>query len=89
MYGKDILVSPVIGEKDSRKVYLPEGSWVDVWDHSNTIEGPTTIEVQTPLFARNGAEKQLPDLKEIYKKSLEIAESRPSPTDGSELTIGF
>jgi alpha-D-xyloside xylohydrolase len=29
MFGSDLLVAPLIEESDSRKVYLPPGSWID------------------------------------------------------------
>jgi alpha-D-xyloside xylohydrolase len=29
MFGSDLLVAPLIEEGDSRKVYLPPGSWID------------------------------------------------------------
>jgi len=50
MYGEDILVAAIWTEgKRGREVYLPEGTWVDYWDESRTVTGPTTEYVECPL----------------------------------------
>lgn len=71
MFGDALLVAPVV-EKDarSRKVYLPEGKWVDFWNRDRIIEGPTTITVKVPLwkiplFIRKGSHYtfEIPDVE--------------------------
>ena len=36
--GNDILVSPLLTEEKVRKLYIPEGKWVDIWTGSQ-MEG--------------------------------------------------
>ncbi len=52
--GEYILVAPVT-EKDAltRKVYLPEGEWVDIWTKKR-FSGDQTIECETPMFKKEG-----------------------------------
>jgi len=61
MFGKDILVAPVVKKGVAkRKVYLPEGEWIDwnhptkVWDGEQTIQYPVDL-ATTPIFIRKGA----------------------------------
>ncbi len=60
MYGPDILVAPVMEEKEETKeVYLPAGAvWTNVWT-KEPCEGGQTVTVKTsidqiPLFTREG-----------------------------------
>lgn len=59
MIGEDILVAPVLSEnKNFKKVYLPEGKWLDWWN-SKIYEGNKWIIVEAPssiipLFIREG-----------------------------------
>lgn len=52
MFGKDILVAPVITEAaTSRNVYLPEGnSWVDVWTGETFTGGQTISRAVSPAL---------------------------------------
>ncbi len=52
--GDNIMIAPVT-EADtlSRKVYLPEGKWVNLWT-KETFDGDTTIEVDAPMFKKEG-----------------------------------
>ena len=61
MYGKDILVAPVLYAKENQmEVYLPEGEkWVNIWN-GNIYEGGQTVVVDTPMdqipiFTREGS----------------------------------
>ena len=60
MFGRDILVAPVLQPKATkRKVYLPEGDgWADVWDGTRYEGGSTVIRdvnmALMPLFVRQG-----------------------------------
>ncbi len=59
MFGPWLLVAPIYDEGDSRRVYLPEGEWVDYWTRQ-IHRGPISITVNAPLnilplFVRRGA----------------------------------
>lgn len=62
MFGADLLVAPVIEEKQTvRSLYLPKGAkWLDVWS-GKMYDGGVRIETDAPLeriplFARDGRE---------------------------------
>ncbi len=64
MVGNQLLVAPLINPENYRKVYLPEGRWIDFWDNEKIYEGKQTINwVSTeeagnfsfPLFIKEGA----------------------------------
>lgn len=49
-FGKELLVAPVVKKgAQSRKVYLPEGEWIDFNDGKTMYEGEQTISYKTPL----------------------------------------
>ncbi len=49
MIGEDLLVAPVLHEgATSREVYLPLGTWFDVWT-GDAIDGGQTIEADAPI----------------------------------------
>lgn len=48
MFGRSILVAPILDETGQRKVYLPAGEWVNYWDKT-ILHGPCWIEVTAPL----------------------------------------
>jgi alpha-glucosidase len=60
MFGRDLLVAPVLFEaRQEREVYLPKGTWFDVWsgkahDGGASVRLPVTLE-SIPVFAREGA----------------------------------
>lgn len=61
LYGRDILVAPVLSANSkSRKVYLPEGEWVE-YETKKVYSGKQWITVKTPIeeipvFVRKGKE---------------------------------
>ena len=60
LWGRDILVAPVMTANDSRSITFPQGNWVDLNDMSAVYEGGTTIQYNAPLerlphFGRKGA----------------------------------
>lgn len=60
LWGKDILVAPVLGNTSSRRITFPEGRWVDLNDLSRVYDGNSTISYDAPLsvlphFARQGS----------------------------------
>lgn len=61
LFGKELLVAPVTEEgAASKKVYLPEGKWIDfhhpetIYDGKQWIDYPVSLET-TPLFVRKGS----------------------------------
>ena len=60
MFGRELLVAPIMEEgATSRAIYLPEGTWHDLF-LGGTIEGGQTIEYscpveRIPVFVRDGA----------------------------------
>lgn len=59
LFGRDLLVAPILDETEHRKVYLPRGVWTDYWS-KETVEGGRWTEVEAPLetlpiYVREGA----------------------------------
>jgi len=57
--GDDLLVAPLLDERDVRTIYLPRGEWVDAWRQQRHT-GPKTIEYSAaleviPVFVRSGS----------------------------------
>jgi len=61
LYGRDILVAPVMDPgASSRSVYLPAGKWIDYNDRRTVHQGPATVTSKAdmatlPLYVRAGA----------------------------------
>ncbi len=59
-FGDDFLVAPVTNAEGVRNVYLPKGTWVDVWS-GEQLEGPVMLQKvpsplhRIPLYARRNA----------------------------------
>ena len=60
LYGADLMVAPVIEEHAvARKVYLPEGEWVHVWNGQRLTAGWHEVDAPTgspPVFWREGSD---------------------------------
>lgn len=59
MFGKDLMVCPVVTDKDKRKITFPVGKWTDLWT-GKTIQGPFYSEIDVsiekiPVYIREGA----------------------------------
>lgn len=60
LFGDSMLVAPVVEEgAEGRKVYLPEGRWIDFWDNK-LYEGKTEINIscgleKIPVFLKAGS----------------------------------
>ena len=59
LFGRDILVAPILDSGTRRKVYLPKGVWIDWWTNKK-IAGGQWIAVMAgldtlPLYIREGA----------------------------------
>ena len=48
MLGPDLLAAPVTSPNPLRRVYLPAGSWIDLW-RGTRVHGPRTVTRRTPL----------------------------------------
>ncbi len=48
LFGRSLLVAPILKETNTRKVYLPDGNWIDYWTRA-VISGPKWIDVEAPL----------------------------------------
>lgn len=80
MYGMEKLTAGASYCYDSRDVFLPDGTWIDVWS-GKEYQGPYTYKVThpletSPIFVRKGSLAVLaPDMKNLSEK------------DWSELTL--
>ncbi len=60
LFGRDLLVAPTVEEgATTQEVYLPEGSWRDLWT-GEPVDGPRALTVDVPphhipVYARAGA----------------------------------
>lgn len=59
LFGRNLLVAPILDDTDARRVYLPYGRWVDYWT-KEVIDGGRWISVEAPLdvmpmYVRAGA----------------------------------
>ena len=59
VFGRDLLVAPVLREGNSRTIRFPSGEWTGLWD-GKTVSGPTDLSVEAPLnvipvYLRQGA----------------------------------
>jgi alpha-D-xyloside xylohydrolase len=48
LFGRSILVAPILDETGQRKVYLPAGEWTEYWEKT-TLHGPCWIDITAPL----------------------------------------
>jgi alpha-D-xyloside xylohydrolase len=48
LFGRSILVAPILDERNHRRVYLPHGWWIDYWT-KQILEGGRWLEVDAPL----------------------------------------
>ncbi len=60
LWGKDILVAPVVTNANSRSIVFPQGNWVDLNDMNKIYKGGSVVNYDAPLsklpyFARQGS----------------------------------
>ncbi len=48
MFGRDLLVAPVVNENHSRSISFPAGKWIDLWS-GKALSGSTTIQYNAPI----------------------------------------
>nr|MDO8114807.1 glycoside hydrolase family 31 protein [Candidatus Sigynarchaeota archaeon] len=58
MFGRNLLVAPILTRVNTRKVYLPRGTWCNFWT-LDAVKGPAWIDVtclidRVPVFLREG-----------------------------------
>lgn len=96
LLGDYILVAPVSAStgNDTRTVFLPEGTWIDVWT-GERYSGPATISVThdlktSPIFVREGALVALLDNAVNTKEqdwSKPVLDVYPSANYGAQTTL--
>lgn len=61
LFGKELLVAPVVKKGAvNRRIYFPEGEWIDYYDGKTVYEGEQQLSVKTtlsriPLFVKKGS----------------------------------
>jgi alpha-D-xyloside xylohydrolase len=48
LFGRSLLVAPILDESNRRQVYLPQGTWFDYWS-KDQLQGGRWIDVEAPL----------------------------------------
>ena len=92
MFGRNLLVAPILTKEDGRRIYLPEGDWYDFWTFER-IEGPCWINIEcpiekTPVFLRGGTILPLgPIMQHTDEKPLDSLDILILP--GSETYITY
>jgi len=88
--GDDLLVAPVVEEgATSRSVYVPEGTWYDVW-RDETVTGSTQVAAEAPLeripvFVRAGAVMPTgPTMRYVGERPRDPLTLHVYPPSGSE-----
>ena len=86
LYGNDILVGAVWRKgQRAMSVYLPEGDWLDLWNPTAVITGPTVLSIDCPLwkipiFIRPHVKtaRVLGDVNALWDESLRRAREKPN-----------
>jgi len=77
LFGRQILVAPVVKNASRRRLYLPEGNWIHYWT-GNTYKGKKKITVRASLTNKNGLPMfikegsiipMIPEMNRIYETS--------------------
>jgi len=58
LFGRNLLIAPILTEEDERKIYFPEGEWVDFWSLKH-YSGRTWVDYacsldKIPVFIKAG-----------------------------------
>ncbi len=93
MIGENLLVAPVLSEKENfKKLYLPEGKWIDWWTNK-IYEGNQWIIVEVPqwkipLFIKEGGIIPMQEEQNyVGEKKIEELELRIFLSDSSSFTL--
>lgn len=87
MFGRDVLVVPVLNEKGEVEIYLPEGRWTDFYT-DEVIVGPVWIHKQVPLdimpvyIRENGIIPMQTEMNYVDEKPVERYEIHLYPSEG-------
>ena len=93
MIGENLLVAPVVSENENfKKLYLPEGKWLDWWN-SKVYEGKQWIIVEAPmdripLFIREGGIIPLQEKQNyVGEKNISLIKFKIFPAQNSEYDL--
>ncbi len=93
MIGDNLLAAPVLSEtEDTRKLYLPEGEWLDWWTHK-VYKGKQWILVeapigQIPLFIKDGGIIPMQEVENfVGEKKISQLELNIFPGKNGEYTL--
>jgi alpha-glucosidase len=76
MFGRNILVAPVMEKTDRWDVYLPQGKWIHYWT-GKEFRGEQTVTINAPLYGKEGLPMfvktgtiipMMPDMSYIFEK---------------------
>ncbi len=94
--GDHILIAPVTeADTDSRRVYLPEGSWINMWTKER-FDGGKTIVCDAPMFKKEGLPMFIkagggaayqPDCMSLYDRVPEELRVELYPDTAAELLL--
>jgi alpha-glucosidase (family GH31 glycosyl hydrolase) len=87
IFANAFLVAPVFTEINTRDIYLPQGTWIDFYDHNVVYQGPVTFTLDVPLhtipvFVKENA---IYITGNIYSGNTKIWD--PTPENGRSITI--
>ncbi len=59
MFGESILIAPILNERNTRSIYLPEGNWYDFWTQecysgNRWIRYEASLDIM-PMFMKKGS----------------------------------
>lgn len=96
LFGRDLLVAPVLDDDTRRSVYLPRGEWVDLWS-DEVLAGGRFVDVGAPLaripvFVRAGAILPLGPVQQHTGERpidpLTVRLYRPGAQGAAEFVVG-
>lgn len=80
LFGRNLLIAPILSREDERRIYLPEGEWYEFWsfekyDSKTWIDYECPID-RTPFFIKAGTILPLgPIVQNLSDKKLEELET--------------
>ncbi|AGA77942.1 TIM-barrel domain-containing protein [Echinicola vietnamensis] len=86
-FGEDFLVAPVMNSGNARKVYLPEGSWVDFFT-GTCQEGPKWVAMdpipleEMPVWVKQGASIPIYPTSVSCTDEMDFKKTQPLVIDG-------
>lgn len=93
MFGENLLVAPVVDENERfKKLYLPEGKWIDYWN-DKVYEGKKWIIVDAPLekiplyIKEGGIIPSIESQNYISQKKIDLMEIKIFPSQNSTYTL--